>query len=96
MAAEERVFRPAALRRLAEADERGELPAFTPPHEWLAVGAIGLLLAAALAWGFLGSVPLGPTAGTIAAPCETGPVDDPAPQRVAPIRLLVPGGAGAR
>jgi hypothetical protein len=91
VAAEERVFRPAALRRLAEADERGELPAFTPPHEWLAVAAVGVLLAAALAWGFLGSVSLAPMAGAAAAPCEEAPAAAPE-ARVAPIRLLVPGG----
>lgn len=85
MGAEERVFRPAAVGRLAASDEMDALPDFTPPGEWLALAAVGVLLAAALAWGVFGRVDLPAGAGD-----AHGEV-----QRVPPLRLLVPGPTAA-
>lgn len=100
MRAEDRVFRPAAVRRLGAADELDALPAFTPPHEWLALAAAGLLLAAALAWGLLGSVALpaagGARAAAAAAPCDSAEAAAAPVERIRPIRLLVPRGAEDR
>jgi hypothetical protein len=93
MRAEERVYRPAAVRRLAAGDALDDLPRFVPAHEWLAVAAAGLLLAAALAWGVFGSVAApgaSPGAAAAAVPCDTAAA--PAAERIRPIRLLVPAG----
>ncbi|HEX8321096.1 hypothetical protein [Longimicrobium sp.] len=57
MANEAEVYRKSALERLTATDELDELLRLTPPHEWLMLAAAGVLLALALAWAVLGSVP---------------------------------------
>lgn len=58
MADETAVYRKAALERLSTTDELDELLRYAPAHEWLVLAALGLLLAAALSWGALATVPL--------------------------------------
>lgn len=55
MAREERVFRPATVRRLRAPDELDELPRFTPPQGWLALLAAAAVAAAAAAWALAGA-----------------------------------------
>lgn len=50
MRAADRLYRPAAVRRLNAGDETDELPAFARPPRWLAAAGLLLALAAAAAW----------------------------------------------
>lgn len=50
------IFRKVALDRLASPERLDEMLRVTPARAWLALGAIGLLIVVAGAWGVLGSV----------------------------------------
>ncbi|HEU5073369.1 MAG TPA: NHLP bacteriocin system secretion protein [Polyangiaceae bacterium] len=52
------VYRKAALARLASPEQLHTLMRVTDPKAWLALVAASLLLATAVAWGILGSVPV--------------------------------------
>lgn len=52
-----RIFRKVSLERLASPEQLDVMLKVTNPMGWLALGALGLLLAAALLWGFFGSIP---------------------------------------
>jgi len=51
------VFRKVALERLSSPEQLDQLMEVTRPQGWLALGAVGLLLAAAGVWSVYGSVP---------------------------------------
>jgi HlyD family secretion protein len=51
------IFRDVALDRLSSPEQLDQLMEVTTPRGWIALGAFGVLLATALAWGVLGSVP---------------------------------------
>ncbi|HRC86625.1 MAG TPA: hypothetical protein PK413_13535, partial [Thermoanaerobaculia bacterium] len=51
------IFRKVALERLSSPEQLDQLLEVTRPAHWLALSALGLVVAAALMWGFLGSVP---------------------------------------
>lgn len=51
------LFREVSLERLASPEQLDELIKVTSPRAWLALLAIGCILASAIAWGFLGSIP---------------------------------------
>jgi HlyD family secretion protein len=53
----ESVFRKVALDRLASPEQLDLLMTVTGPRSWLALTAIGILISAALVWGFTGSIP---------------------------------------
>ena len=52
-----RIFRKVSLERLSSPEQLDVMLKVTNPMGWLALGALGLLLAAALAWSFLGRIP---------------------------------------
>jgi HlyD family secretion protein len=51
------IFRKVALERLSSPEQLDQLLEVTTPTGWLALAALGALLAAGLAWGLLGSIP---------------------------------------
>lgn len=51
------IFRKVALERLSSPEQLDQLLAVTSPKSWLALAGAGAILAAALAWGFFGSIP---------------------------------------
>lgn len=51
------IFRKVALERLSSPEQLDQLMQVTDPRGWIALGALGLLLVAALAWGVAGSIP---------------------------------------
>lgn len=51
------VFRKVALERLSSPEQLDQLLQVTRPSGWLALGSLAALLAAALVWGFAGSIP---------------------------------------
>lgn len=51
------IFRKVALERLSSPEQLDQLMQVTNPRGWLALGAFGALLLAALAWAVLGSIP---------------------------------------
>ncbi len=51
------IFRKVSLERLSSPEQLDQLLQVTDPRGWLALGAMGLLLLASLAWGILGSIP---------------------------------------
>ncbi len=51
------IFRDVSLKRLSSPERLDQLIKVTSPKAWLALMAIGLLLAAAIAWSFAGSIP---------------------------------------
>ena len=51
------IFRKVALERLSSPEQLDQLMQVTSPRGWLALGAVGALLAAALLWGIFGSIP---------------------------------------
>lgn len=57
MAASEKIFREAALERLSSPEQLDRLITLTSPIGWTALAALGVMLGAIVAWGFLGSVP---------------------------------------
>lgn len=50
------VFRKVSLDRLSSPEQLDTLMKVTSPRGWLALAALGLLLASAMVWGFLGTV----------------------------------------
>jgi hypothetical protein len=58
MEREQDVYRRSALERYASLDESNELPGLVPTWERLALAAVGMMAAAGLLWGALGSVPV--------------------------------------
>jgi HlyD family secretion protein len=55
--AKKEIFRSVALERLSSPEQLDQLMQVTTPRGWLMLVGIGALLATALAWGVLGSVP---------------------------------------
>lgn len=53
----QRLFRKAALDRLSSPEQLDQLITVTTPRAWLAIIAIGFILATALLWGVFGSIP---------------------------------------
>lgn len=51
------IFRKVALERLSSPEQLDQLMQVTNPRGWLALGAFGALLLAALTWAVLGSIP---------------------------------------
>jgi len=51
------IFRKVALERLSSPEQLDQLMQVTDPRGWLALGALGALLLASLAWGVFGSIP---------------------------------------
>ncbi|HVG09671.1 MAG TPA: NHLP bacteriocin system secretion protein [Thermoanaerobaculia bacterium] len=51
------IFRKVALERLSSPEQLDQLMQVTSPRGWLALGALGALLLAALGWAVLGSIP---------------------------------------
>lgn len=51
------IFRKVALERLSSPEQLDQLLQVTAPRGWLALGALGVLLAASVAWGVFGSIP---------------------------------------
>lgn len=51
------IFRKVALERLSSPEQLDQLMQVTTPKGWLALAAVGVLLAAAGVWGFVGSIP---------------------------------------
>jgi len=52
-----RVFRKVSLDRLASPEQLDQLLPVTDARGWIALGALGLILVAAITWGALGSIP---------------------------------------
>lgn len=57
MAEKREIFRKVSLERLSSPEQLDQLMQVTSPKGWIALISVGGLLAAALVWGFLGSVP---------------------------------------
>lgn len=55
---EGKLFRKVALDRLSSPEQLDEMMKITNPKGWLALGALGALITAILAWGIFGNVPL--------------------------------------
>jgi HlyD family secretion protein len=51
------IFRKVALERLSSPEQLDLVMQVTNPRSWIALAGLGLLLAATVVWGFLGSVP---------------------------------------
>jgi HlyD family secretion protein len=56
MAAPSRIFRQAALDRLASPEQLDQLLQVTAPRSWLALSAAGLVVVAAVVWGLGGTI----------------------------------------
>jgi HlyD family secretion protein len=54
---EKEIFRSVALERLSSPEQLDQLMQVTTPRGWLLLTGVGVLLATALVWGVLGSVP---------------------------------------
>ena len=57
MAEKKRIFRKVALERLSSPEQLDQLMQVTDPKGWLALGVLGAVILASLAWGVLGSIP---------------------------------------
>jgi len=51
------IFRKVALERLSSPEQLDQLMQVTTPQGWLALGALGCILATAIGWGVFGSIP---------------------------------------
>ncbi len=51
------IFRKVALERLSSPEQLDQMVQVTNPRGWLALAGLGALIAAALVWGFWGSIP---------------------------------------
>jgi HlyD family secretion protein len=51
------IFRKVALERLSSPEQLDQLVQVTNPRGWLALGALGVMLLAAVGWGIWGSIP---------------------------------------
>lgn len=56
MSPKHKLFRQAALDKMASPERLDELMVVTAPAGWVALGAVGVLLLAAILWGFFGSI----------------------------------------
>mgnify|MGYP000941344485 CR=1 FL=1 len=56
MGMEQNIFRNTALRQLSSPDQLDQLIRITSPRAWLALLAVGLLVASAVTWGFMGII----------------------------------------
>ena len=54
----ESIFRKVALERLSSPEQLDKLVRITDPKGWIAIIGIGCLIAGAVLWGFLGSIPV--------------------------------------
>lgn len=54
---EGKIFRKVSLERLSSPEQLDQLMQVTDPKGWLALGALGALILAAVVWGFVGSIP---------------------------------------
>ena len=52
-----KIFRKVALERLSSPEQLDQLMQVTDPRGWLALIALLMLLAAAMVWGFMGTIP---------------------------------------
>lgn len=59
--ADTRVFRAAAMDRLASPEQLDLLLRITNPHGWVVLAGLGLLVAVGVGWGFWGTVPVSVT-----------------------------------
>lgn len=57
MSSKRQIFRKVALERLSSPEQLDQLMQVTTPQGWLALTALGVLLATAVAWGVYGSIP---------------------------------------
>lgn len=57
MSSENRLFRKAALERLSSPDQLDQMMEVTTPKGWIALWTVGVILIAAIIWGFLGNLP---------------------------------------
>lgn len=73
-----RLFRQKSLERLSSPEQLDLVMEVTPPRAWLALGAVGLLLATVTVWGVFGSIPEKVTAQGILLR-RGGVTDVPAP-----------------
>jgi len=89
-ASRKRLFREPALRKIRSPEQLDALLVLAPPLLWLALGAAGLALAAALAWACLGSVWRSvPGQGIIVRDSNMGLVEVPAPRSGSLRQVLV-------
>lgn len=51
------IFRKVALERLSSPEQLDQLLQVTSPKSWLSLVALGVVLSAAVTWGFVGSIP---------------------------------------
>ncbi len=51
------IFRKVALERLSSPEQLDQLLQVTNPYGWLALTAVGVILGAAVTWGFVGTIP---------------------------------------
>ncbi len=51
------IYRKAALERLSSPEQLDHLMEVTSPRDWIALGALGVVIFAALVWGIFGRVP---------------------------------------
>ncbi|MEM9304988.1 MAG: NHLP bacteriocin system secretion protein [Pseudomonadota bacterium] len=56
MAGEKQLFRKKALAKLASPEQLDTLMQVTEPRGWLALGGLGVVLVAAIIWGFVGRI----------------------------------------
>ncbi|AET69244.1 NHLM bacteriocin system secretion protein [Desulfosporosinus orientis DSM 765] len=54
---EQKIFREVSLKRLSSPEQLDQLIKVTSPRGWLALVALSLLLAGAIVWSFVGSIP---------------------------------------
>ena len=62
------LFRQRALDRLSSPDQLDQLMRVADPKRWIALGAIAVLLAGVLVWGFLGRIDAGVPATCVVIP----------------------------
>jgi HlyD family secretion protein len=83
----DKLFRKVALERLSSPEQLDLLMQVTSPKSWIALAGLGVLLAAAVVWGFYGSVPTKVTAqGVLIRP---GGVFDVFSSGTGPLREVV-------
>jgi multidrug efflux pump subunit AcrA (membrane-fusion protein) len=51
------IYREVTLKKLSSPEQLDQLIRLTSPRAWLALAAIGLIIAALIIWGFVGSIP---------------------------------------
>lgn len=82
------LFRKEALDRLSAPDRLDQALQIVEPRDWVAVSALGGLLALALVWSVVGSVPTAVTArGVVTHPRRVVPIEAPASGPVSAIHV---------